>query len=497
MLMGIVGGIFLFVLPDNAFIDNPNFRSSINIANARSAVFLLALITALIGMIAGFREVSKESRLYRHERLKGLSPLAYLLSKWIWLTLAVGVVAPVMLLGILVLLHHQPLDANSSQVAIVTLLGGITLVLTCIAALTLGLTISALAGNDNTATVLLALAVIFHVLLSGLLGNAGLKDVIDRLSTFATSHWAVEGLSSSLSLYCWGPTPRFEEFNSYGHIGSTWLSLLIYILVTLTIGVVVLRARDSWSSTRILVQSVRANQKLVVLSIGSLLFLGSWATFLRDQSWAYFSLDYMDESFGGFQHVSINDIPNASVLQRLNGDLSQSRCANEILPPPPTIVVSGPPAMPTASPTIPTKGQATSLPITPTPGRTLQPTPGRTLESTPAPTATSSPVVLQGLPQGNVTLATTLLYQPDGDTVIAKLDSGDSFTLLGKNRAGTWYRVRWSNYFGWLKVADTDIPPSKTNEIAAPPKCAKPRVALTQLGDSWSSDFGGRTRGSR
>ena len=53
-----------------------------------------------LGKLVGvsFTDISKEYRIYEHERLKGLSPSAYFVSKWLWLTLLVGILAPLVLL---------------------------------------------------------------------------------------------------------------------------------------------------------------------------------------------------------------------------------------------------------------------------------------------------------------------------------------------------------------------------------------------------------------
>ena len=79
-------GILFFILPAYTFI-KPADPSEVAIAlnQARQSVYVVALVVTLLGLITSYTEISKEYRIYRHERLKGLSPSAYFISKWIWL----------------------------------------------------------------------------------------------------------------------------------------------------------------------------------------------------------------------------------------------------------------------------------------------------------------------------------------------------------------------------------------------------------------------------
>lgn len=485
LAMGLVGGFLLFVMPDQAFVNNPQFSSSVNITNTRSNIFLLALIVAFIGLIASFREVSKEFAIYRHERLKGLSPAAYLLSKWTWLIIFVGGIAPTTLLGMLLFWYRQPLDLQTSAQSIVILLGSLTLILVCIAAITLGLALSSIAGSDNAATGLLALTVIFHVLLSGLVGNANIKDIIDQLSIFATSHWAVEGFSSSLNIFCWSPTPRFEEYNSWGHIISIYFSLLLYIFFAFVVALAGLLSRDSWSSLSSYKNLITLNITKIIMIIGIVLCLASWMSYLKQQSQAFYDLVFYDSLYGGWVRPSIKKISSANLIQSAVGLLSQSRC--------PIIDDTAPP--PINNPLIPTPIIAT-----------LQPFPNELSTSTPemaiAPTVSSTSTELtntdlppdspSSLPQSDLLLSTGVLYQPDGDAFVNNVNSGQIMTILGKNDSGNWYRVHWQTYIGWIPANSINFPPSKTNIVAVPPLCARPISVLSDFNQAWASNVTGR-----
>lgn len=336
LALGFIGGTLFFVLPPEAFVRPEDPGDVTKIVAARQSSFILALVVALIGLISGFREISKEFRIYQHERLKGLLPSAYVLSKWIWLTVAVGIIAPLALLAMLSFVYNQPLPSLPLPTTSVVLLSAITLILACIAALTLGLSLSALANlgalsptvtnNDNRATIYLALAVVFHVLLSGLVKNPAFEEAINFLSTFATSHWAVEGFSSSLSFYCWASIKRLDEFNSIGHIASVWLSLAVYILGAIILAVVALRLKDPWATTRGLIGSARAQASTILILVCVLALLVSWANFLLQPSNQYFSLAFSDTFYGGLRFPRIEYVKQPNLLQMLVGYVSQSPC---------------------------------------------------------------------------------------------------------------------------------------------------------------------------
>lgn len=339
LALGLIGGFFLFVLPKDALIRPEDLSDNTRIVAARQAVFILSIVVTLIGLIASFREISKEARIYSHERLKGLIPLAYILSKWIWLSVAVGIVAPVGLMIMLVL--QQPFPDIPLEALTVEMIAGTTLILTCTAAVTLGLALSASAfaiapptsgGNlpasnsDNVATILLALVLVFNVLLSGLVRNPALEDLINRLSVLATTHWAFEGFSSSLSYYCWASIKMFPEFNSFGHLMAGWLSLTTYILLAIALAVVALHVRDPWATARSLMELVQKNVRWVVF-FGCLVFaLITWSAFLGEQSTRYHDLTFFDKFYGGIRFARVENVKRDTIFQEWNGLLSQSQC---------------------------------------------------------------------------------------------------------------------------------------------------------------------------
>jgi ABC-type multidrug transport system ATPase subunit len=348
-------GLLFFILPSRAFI-KPFDPSEIGLAltQARQSIYVVALVVTLTGLITSYTEISKEFRIYRHERLKGLSPSAYFISKWIWLTVIVGILTPLVLMGFIVLIYQQPLpgfDQPRPEFGEVTnwweslfrfQMTGLftkeaswltltTLVFACIASVTLGLLLSALAGDSGRGYLYLSFVVVFIVLFSGLIRNEKLDNIINLFSFASTGRWAYEGVASSIGIYCWSEGWRFDEFNSIGHIVSVWLSLIIYILIAGLLTIIVLRIRDPWYTRWMnLGRFLNRNWKQMSIYLSIVVLLLSYTAFLRHNSFEYHLLTYFSKSnYGGtgaVKYAKIEDIENPNLLQFSNGKISQTLC---------------------------------------------------------------------------------------------------------------------------------------------------------------------------
>lgn len=346
-------GIMFFVLQDRAFV-KPFEAAEVarGLTETRQSIYLVALTVAVIGIVTSYTEISKEFRIYRHERLKGLSSSAYLLSKWIWLTLVVGMLAPIVLFFFIVIVYQQPLpgfhEPSLNQTlnswerlttiqfpgmvkAPISWLIILTLVLTSIASVTIGLLISVLTGESSKGNLYLTFSCVFILLFSGLTQNKKIANLIDLLSVASPGKWAYEGISSNIGLYCWTDSWRFDEFNSEGHILSIWLSIMSLTLIAALITVFMLRLHDPWQRPIQLLRSlfIRDGRRiaLVLAVVGVLL---SYSIFLRQFSKGYHSFNYYsDPTYGGtgaFIYPSVNRIENPDALQHWVGTLSQSQC---------------------------------------------------------------------------------------------------------------------------------------------------------------------------
>lgn len=354
-LLAGASGILFFIFPANTFLE-PVDKSELAIAltQARQSVYVIAIVVTLIGLITSYTEISKEFRIYKHERLKGLSPSAYFMSKWIWLTGMVGILAPILLLTFVVLVYRQPFPGfpeprfgqevglweriiRFQLVGMLTekvswsILG--TLILTCIASTTLGLMISSLAGDSDKGYLYLSFTAVFIVLFSGLIRNEALERLVDTLSFLSTGRWSYEGFSANIEIYCWHDSWHFDEFNSTGHLISVWLSLSAYTLLCASVAVLLLRARDPWYGWRRTLRQmiVRDGQRILLLLAVATVLL-SYALFLRQQSREYHSLNYFNRQiYGGtnsYEYANIKKVDELDLLQYWNGKLSQSWCGD-------------------------------------------------------------------------------------------------------------------------------------------------------------------------
>ncbi|MBN2550187.1 MAG: ATP-binding cassette domain-containing protein [Anaerolineales bacterium] len=470
-LLGPFSGLLSrIVLRDNAFIQDDaqfGYSSVFDTTDARQAVFIIALVVTLLGLIGSFLDITKERQIYRYERVKGLSPWAYLLSKWLILAGLVGIMSPSFLMAVLTFQGQFIPSANQ----VLT-----TLYLACIAAVTLGLAVSAAASSERTATGLLGIVVVFHLFFSGGVDfNERFRALLDRISVLATSHWAAEGISSSIQLYCWASNPRFQDFNSLGHLISVWLNLGVYIGIALVLAFVALRMQDTWYPLRARLTRALFNEHVWTV-IPLIVILASWAFFLKGRSQDYYFLR------SDLDNIRVENSTDRDLFQSLTGYVSQSMCPVATpLPPPATPMVALPPT-PAA--------QITQS----------QPTPGTSLVQTEEGVPTLLEEEVAPLPTGTLLQSTTILFGPEhADLPLETLAQNTPFTLLGKDLAEGWFRIREDGtgrqLIGWVFLESTNLLSSDTGAVASPPRCAAPRAYLEgdELSPSveWISDVDG------
>ena len=163
--------------------------------NAQRALFLLSFIAILFGVLNSSREIVKETAIYQRERTVNLGIVPYLLSK----ITVLGILA-LFQSAVLVLVvnafepFHQGIFLN------VMLEVYISLALAALTGMMIGLTLSALSPNEDTAQSLVP------VVLIPLIVFAGVEiALVDRVTTVIglifPSHWAMAALGSSLGLH--------------------------------------------------------------------------------------------------------------------------------------------------------------------------------------------------------------------------------------------------------------------------------------------------------
>lgn len=164
-------------------------------ADAQRIIFLIALFAVLFGCINGTREIVKESAIYQRERAVNLGLVPYMSSKIVVL----GILALVQSASILFIANlFEPLHQGVFLPVLLEMY--ISLTLAAIAGVLLGLTISAVAPNDDTANSLLAPVIILQVIFAG--SVIPLKDGITlAAATLFPTRWTIVAMGSSIGLH--------------------------------------------------------------------------------------------------------------------------------------------------------------------------------------------------------------------------------------------------------------------------------------------------------
>jgi len=163
--------------------------------NAQTILFVMAFAAVLFGCINGVRAIVGETAIYRRERMVNLRIAPYMFSK-------------IVVLGILslfqsaILVYIVNMKAPFQQGIFLPVFAEIyiTIVLTTLAGLMMGLAVSAFAPNTDRAMSLIPLVLIPQVIFSGTIFelNTPLLQAIGAL--FAT-RWSIAALGSSIGLH--------------------------------------------------------------------------------------------------------------------------------------------------------------------------------------------------------------------------------------------------------------------------------------------------------
>ncbi|GAC1347658.1 MAG: FHA domain-containing protein [Ktedonobacteraceae bacterium] len=163
--------------------------------DAQKILFIMAFAAVMFGCINGAREIVKEEPIYRRERTVNLGIVPYMLSK-------------VVVLGVLCLVQSAILVAVVSLKAPFvhsTFLPPfievyISMALTAIAGLMLGLAISALAPNNDRATSFIPIILIPQVIFSGIIFPLD-NPFLQFLGSFFAARWSMAAMGSSVGLH--------------------------------------------------------------------------------------------------------------------------------------------------------------------------------------------------------------------------------------------------------------------------------------------------------
>ena len=194
----VVGLLQLAVLPRHELV--PPMPGALRVFSSAAALLLNPVQAATaLGLTNAARELVKERGLFRRERAAGLSLPAYLGSKVVVLA-TVALIQGAIMAVLTVLGEDGPRSALALGQPVVELSAVIGL--TGIAAMTLGLTISALATTENVAVAMVPIFIVLQNVLSlGGLNPASLaKPVLNQAQYISSAQWGFSAEAATVDL---------------------------------------------------------------------------------------------------------------------------------------------------------------------------------------------------------------------------------------------------------------------------------------------------------
>ena len=214
-----------------AAVSSPQALRPAGALDAEKVLFILACAAVWLGIINSTKVIVAEQDIYQRERLYGLGPVPYVLSK-IAILGSIGLIQMALLVFFVNLAVFLP---DRGLVGPIQPEYFVTLVLSTVAGMALGLLTSALARTLDLANTLMFLLLIVQVIFSGLLFDpVGLAQIPASLTI---SRWALQALGTSTDLnrlltgvmpgYDWNPAYRAD----LAHLLACWLILALYAAV--------------------------------------------------------------------------------------------------------------------------------------------------------------------------------------------------------------------------------------------------------------------------
>ncbi len=161
---------------------------------AQVIIMMLALAASLVGLFAAAFELVRERPIFCRERLLNLRLRTYLSSK---IAVLIGF-ATLQVLALLVVVALRVQLPWQGAILSGPLELYITLLLTTLAGIMLGLFISAIAGNSNSVIYLVLFAVFVQIMFAGVIFE--LPGIAKPLSYLTLTRWSIESLGSTIDL---------------------------------------------------------------------------------------------------------------------------------------------------------------------------------------------------------------------------------------------------------------------------------------------------------
>ena len=172
-------------------------------------LFCMVISALLFGIVNAAREITKESAIYRRERLVNLRAGPYLLSKAAVLS-GLCLLQTLLLVGIV----RLRIDFHLTGGAFVAFF--VTTLLATLCGMFLGLAVSAASTTNDQAMSLVPVVVLPQIIFSGLMEI----DLLDIVSKLMPSYWAYGALGNLTNLPAKSPENHFDI-----SVASAWLAL--------------------------------------------------------------------------------------------------------------------------------------------------------------------------------------------------------------------------------------------------------------------------------
>jgi hypothetical protein len=164
------------------------------VGNSQTLLFILALASVLLGLFASVYEVVKEKSIYRRERMVTLCIIPYVASK----VVVLGVFALVQCLLLMIVINLKVDYPQTGVLLPAPIEMYVTLFLGTMAAILMGLLISALVPNTNTVIYIAFLVLFFQMIFAGVLFD--LPGITDQFSNLTLTRWSMEGLGTVVDM---------------------------------------------------------------------------------------------------------------------------------------------------------------------------------------------------------------------------------------------------------------------------------------------------------
>ena len=164
-------------------------------ADAQTLIFIMAFTAVLFGCINGAREIVKEAPIYRRERIANLGIFPYMFSKIIILGIFSLVQSAIVVYAVNL---KTPFEQGIFLPVIVEI--AITMALSALTGMMIGLLISALAPNTDRAMSLVPLVLIPQVIFSGAIFKLD-TPILQVIGDLFAVRWAMAGMGSSVGLH--------------------------------------------------------------------------------------------------------------------------------------------------------------------------------------------------------------------------------------------------------------------------------------------------------